>query len=108
MNQRLAPPCWHCGQPAPSGAFIARTPEGKRDACCPGCAAAIETIYGMGLDDYYRIRQDDAPAPDARRAELDLALFDIADLLAPHSTRYRMASVCDCSLAGSPVPPAAG
>ncbi|MCP4517227.1 MAG: hypothetical protein GY824_18620, partial [Delftia sp.] len=53
MNQRLAPPCWHCGQPAPSGAFIARTPEGKRDACCPGCAAAIETIYGMGLDDYY-------------------------------------------------------
>ena len=86
MNQRLAPPCWHCGQPAPSGAFIARTPEGKRDACCPGCAAAIETIYGMGLDDYYRIRQDDAPAPDARRAELDLALFDIADLLAPHST----------------------
>ena len=77
MNPRLAPPCWHCGQPAPSGAFIARTPEGKRDACCPGCAAAIETIYGMGLDDYYRIRQDDAPAPDARRAELDLALLKV-------------------------------
>ena len=86
MNQSLTPPCWHCGQPAPSGAFSARTPEGNRDACCPGCAAAIETIYGMGLDDYYRIRQDEAPAPDARRAELDLALFEIPDLLAPHCT----------------------
>ena len=84
MNQSLNPPCWHCGQPAPPGAFVARTPEGNRDACCPGCAAAIETIYGMGLDDYYRIRQDEAPAPDARRAELDLALFEIPDLLAPH------------------------
>ncbi|MGB1465632.1 MAG: heavy metal translocating P-type ATPase metal-binding domain-containing protein, partial [Alcanivorax nanhaiticus] len=48
--------CWHCGNQAPAGAFQARTPEGSRDACCPGCAAAIETIYGLGLDDYYTVR----------------------------------------------------
>ncbi|HIL23089.1 MAG TPA: hypothetical protein EYG20_07390, partial [Alcanivorax sp.] len=45
--------CWHCSNPAPTGAFPAQTPDGPRDACCPGCAAAIETIYGLGLDDYY-------------------------------------------------------
>ncbi len=87
MNQSLSLPCWHCGQTAPQGAFPARTPDGMRDACCPGCAAAIETIYGMGLDDYYQMRQDRAPTPDSRRAELDLALFELPDLLAPHSTR---------------------
>ncbi|MCG8392735.1 MAG: cadmium-translocating P-type ATPase [Pseudomonadales bacterium] len=84
MNQSLTLPCWHCGLPAPQGAFPARTPDGNRDACCPGCAAAIETIYGLGLDDYYQIRQDRAPTPDNQRAELDLALFDIAELLSPH------------------------
>ena len=86
MNKSLTLPCWHCGQPAPQGAFPARTPDGERDACCPGCAAAIETIYGMGLDDYYQTRQDKAPTPDSRRAELDLALFELPDLLAPHCT----------------------
>ncbi len=78
--------CWHCGNPAPAGAFPARTPEGDRDACCPGCAAAIETIYGLGLDDYYQMRQDAAPQPDDQRQALDEALFDVPELVAPHLT----------------------
>jgi len=51
--------CRHCGLPAPSG----------RDFCCPGCAAAFETIQGLGLGNYYRQRVLDpagrAPRPDS-------------------------------------------
>lgn len=76
--------CWHCSNPAPAGAFPAQTPDGPRDACCPGCAAAIETIYGLGLDDYYLMRQDAAPQPDDQRQALDCALFAVPELIAPH------------------------
>ena len=38
--------CAHCGLPAPSG----------RRFCCPGCAAAFETIQGLGLGRYYQQR----------------------------------------------------
>lgn len=76
--------CWHCGNPAPAGAFSAHTPDGSRDACCPGCAAAIETIYGLGLDDYYQMRQDSGPQPNDQRQTLDCALFDVPELVAPH------------------------
>lgn len=76
--------CWHCGNPAPSGAFPARTPEGARDACCPGCAAAIETIYGLGLDDYYSVRESQAPVPDETRTALNRALFRVPELVTPH------------------------
>lgn len=78
--------CWHCGNPSPSGAFQARTPEGPRDACCPGCAAAIETIYGLGLDDYYAVRENQAPVPDETRTALNRALFRVPELIAPHLT----------------------
>lgn len=78
--------CWHCGNPAPVGAFQARTPEGPRDACCPGCAAAIETIYGLGLDDYYAVRESQAPVPDETRTALNRALFRVPELVAPHLT----------------------
>lgn len=78
--------CWHCGNPAPAGAFQARTPEGPRDACCPGCAAAIETIYGLGLDDYYTVRESQAPVPDETRTALNRALFRVPELVAPHIT----------------------
>jgi len=78
--------CWHCSNPAPTGAFPAQTPDGPRDACCPGCAAAIETIYGLGLDDYYLMRQDAAPQPDDQRQALDCALFSVPELIDPHLT----------------------
>ncbi len=58
-----APACAHCGLPAPPG----------RRFCCAGCAAAFETIAGLGLGRYYRQRlldparrpprPDDAAAP---------------------------------------------
>jgi Cu2+-exporting ATPase len=54
--------CAHCGQIAPGG----------RRFCCPGCAAAFETIQGLGLGRYYRQRLLDpslrAPRPDGEAA----------------------------------------
>jgi Cu2+-exporting ATPase len=51
--------CVHCGLPAPAG----------RRFCCPGCAAAFETIEGLGLGSYYRQRVLDPaarpPRPDS-------------------------------------------
>ena len=50
--------CAHCGLPAAAG----------RRFCCPGCAAAYETIEGLGLGRYYASRVLDpaqrAPRPD--------------------------------------------
>ncbi len=37
--------CQHCGQPSGAERF-----------CCAGCAAAFETIQGLGLGNYYRQR----------------------------------------------------
>jgi P-type Cu2+ transporter len=45
--------CAHCGQPAAAGARF----------CCPGCAAAYETICALGFGRYYERREID---PDAR------------------------------------------
>jgi len=51
--------CVHCGLPTPN----------HRRFCCPGCAAAYETIQGLGLGSYYRQRALDAaarpPRPDS-------------------------------------------
>ncbi len=50
--------CAHCGQASPGARF-----------CCPGCAAAFETIEGLGLGRYYAARVLDpaarAPRPEA-------------------------------------------
>ncbi len=58
--------CAHCGLPAGEG----------RRFCCPGCAAAYETIRGLGLGRYYEQRRLDpaarAPRPEtAERLDLE-------------------------------------
>ena len=74
--------CWHCEQPL-QHAFRARTPDGERDACCSGCAAAIETIHGLGLADYYRFRGDERPAPPDPAEDRQLALFRLDAITRP-------------------------
>jgi P-type Cu2+ transporter len=74
--------CWHCGTPAPKPVF-ARTPDGEVPSCCAGCAAAIETIHGLGLGDYYCFRGDELATVPAAGEELSLSLFDLPELVAP-------------------------
>lgn len=76
--------CWHCGLEANDHPFTARTPEGEKPACCAGCAAAVEMIHDLGLDDYYQLRSDAAPLVDQSDHERTLALFDMPELLATH------------------------
>ena len=58
--------CRHCGLTAPAGAAF----------CCAGCEAVASFISGIGLADYYRLRQalPATPVPGASAAEL--ALYD--------------------------------
>ena len=74
--------CWHCGSPALKPVF-ARTPDGEVPTCCAGCAAAVETIHGLGLGDYYCFRGDQLASIPAVGEELSLALFDLPELVAP-------------------------
>ena len=63
--------CVHCGLLAPSG----------RRFCCPGCAAAFETIQALGLGRYYAQRVMDpalrAPRPEAAE-RWDLARYTVS------------------------------
>lgn len=66
--------CAHCGLPSPPGLRF----------CCAGCAAAFDTIQGLGLGSYYRQRVIDPAArpnrPDpAERFDLERAAIPRAD-----------------------------
>ncbi|MCK0538676.1 heavy metal translocating P-type ATPase [Alcanivorax quisquiliarum] len=76
--------CWHCGEDTGSTPFTARTPDGLRNACCAGCAAAVEMIHRMGLSDYYQLRTENAPLAALDENDRTLALFDMPALVAPH------------------------
>lgn len=74
--------CWHCGT-STARPVLARTPDGEVPACCAGCAAAVETIHGLGLGDYYCFRGEQLASIPAAGEELTLALFDLPELVAP-------------------------
>jgi P-type Cu2+ transporter len=70
--------CFHCGLPVPAGPVFSHQAAGEwRAFCCPGCEAVSQSISGLGLDDYYRLRASPAPRPDGE-ADSDLAIFDDA------------------------------
>jgi P-type Cu2+ transporter len=64
-----APPCRHCGAPAPAGSSF----------CCNGCEAAYDLVAGLGLDAYYRRRTIDPrqplPKPDDDTPIVDYAFY---------------------------------
>ncbi len=74
--------CAHCGLPSPPGHRF----------CCPGCAAAFDTIQGLGLGNFYRQRVIDPaarptkPGPDSR--------FDLT-----HAVTQREDGLCELTLA---------
>jgi Cu2+-exporting ATPase len=58
--------CAHCGEPSPGGAQF----------CCTGCAGAHALIAGLGLQQYYRLREKAAPVTvDADGAVTDWREF---------------------------------
>jgi Cu2+-exporting ATPase len=70
--------CFHCGLPVPAGTLFFHESGGERRVfCCPGCEAVSQSISGLGLDDYYRLRASPAPRP-SDEPDADLAIFDDA------------------------------
>jgi len=61
-TQRL---CAHCGEPASSGS----------EFCCAGCAGAHALITGLGLDQYYRLRDRAVPVVAADDTTVDWSEF---------------------------------
>ena len=57
--------CAHCGQPAAVGQRF----------CCPGCAAAFETIQSLGLGSYYERCIAERPPRPERFEPYDLTRF---------------------------------
>ncbi len=56
--------CFHCAEPIEDGVrLFARVGAQEHAVCCIGCQAAAEWINGLGLQDYYRLR--DTPAVKA-------------------------------------------
>ena len=57
--------CYHCGEPLPAKGHYSLIIDGQERAmCCPACVAVSETILGAGLDDYYRLRDQQASRPN--------------------------------------------
>lgn len=76
--------CFHCGEPLPGGAsYVIRYQGTPRPACCLGCQAVAQTIIDSGNADYYRLRTDMPPTPEAALEELkNLKLYDIPEVQA--------------------------
>ncbi len=72
MNDAIAR-CWHCAEAIPANVHVqVEVAGGAHSFCCNGCAAAAQWIDGLGLADYYRLRN--APAA---RASADTRVADI-------------------------------
>ncbi len=75
-------PCFHCGEPVPSGAhYPICYQERVEPTCCPGCQAVAQTIIASGNADYYRLRTDLPKTPEAALEELNnLKLYDLPEV----------------------------
>ncbi len=79
--------CYHCGLPVPLPAAKLHAAQWQveidgqpRAMCCPGCAAAAQTIMDMGLSDYYRTRSAFSSQVDsAALLPAELRLYDLPD-----------------------------
>ncbi|MBU1665329.1 MAG: cadmium-translocating P-type ATPase [Gammaproteobacteria bacterium] len=75
-------PCFHCGEPIPSGAhYPIHYQERVEPTCCLGCQAVAQTIIGSGNADYYRLRTDLPKTAEAALEELkNLKLYDLPEV----------------------------
>ncbi|TVP93136.1 MAG: heavy metal translocating P-type ATPase, partial [Pseudomonadaceae bacterium] len=76
-------PCYHCGEPVPTGApWQCQILGAARPMCCPGCEAVAEAIVAGGLESFYQHRTENAANPEAlpKVLEDELALLDRAEV----------------------------
>ena len=65
-RQSSRQPCYHCGLDVPEHGPVYDSENDNRETsakiifCCNGCLGAYRLIAGMGLHDYYRLRQGDS------------------------------------------------
>ncbi|MEQ9510458.1 MAG: heavy metal translocating P-type ATPase metal-binding domain-containing protein, partial [Alloalcanivorax xenomutans] len=72
-------PCFHCGEPVPSGTRFSVVIDGiAQPMCCPGCRAVASLIADCGLASFYRQRTafSDKPASDAPPTLAEYRLYD--------------------------------
>ena len=74
--------CVHCAEPVPAGAPQVEIEGAIVPVCCAGCAAAARWIHDAGLGDYYRLRSESAPRPEAEAA--DYGAWMHPDIVANH------------------------
>ena len=76
-------PCYHCGEPVPSGSrWYVTILDEQRDMCCPGCQAVAEAIVSGGLESYYRHRTEPSVNPEAlpRTLQDELEMLDRSEV----------------------------
>ena len=80
-------PCYHCGLATPTQNPIRDLKSGKtgnstvdnkeKIFCCSGCLGAYHIISGMGLEDYYRLREGESSSLQPEDSDIDgLLAFD--------------------------------
>ncbi len=75
--------CFHCGESLPPAPAMAEVDGAERAFCCSGCSAAARWIVDASLQDYYRLRQNDAAKIDPD--DTDYRAWDRDDVLAGHT-----------------------
>jgi Cu2+-exporting ATPase len=97
------PLCFHCSEPVPPDCRLtANVGDAARNVCCRGCQAAAEWIDGLGLADYYRLREGPAArsTADSVYAEWDrprLARMHVRSLAADRSEVVVLVEGIRCS-----------
>lgn len=82
------PVCAHCRAPVAQQQAVLADIDGRQALfCCTGCASAAHLINALGMDDYYRFRDDQQAQPAAGLTDAELQMFALDDVTASAITR---------------------
>jgi len=76
------PTCFHCRLDLPKGkSYMLEINHQKAYFCCPGCQAVTQTILGLGLENYYKHRDDsNVPVANILPDIKNLEIYDQPDI----------------------------
>ncbi len=83
MNNSCTTPehCDHCHLPLPPGETITSHIDGKDlHFCCYGCKTVCETIYGAGMEGFYRRTLDGETLQPPPAIDSQLEVYDLDDV----------------------------